>query len=71
MVRGGLGIKISDVAAFGIALSDLGSRAQIDNITDVLTSKVDTELDELFEFSVVTQFDTGSSFKPIWRLGFL
>ena len=70
MVRGGLGIKISDVSAFEIALSDLGSPVQIDNIAAVLTSKVDTELDEVFEFSVVTQFDTGSSFKPIGRLGF-
>ncbi len=70
MVRGGLGIKISDVSAFEIVLSDLGSPAQIDNIAAVLTSKVDTELDEVFEFSVVTQFDTGSSFKPIGRLGF-
>ena len=70
MVRGGLGIKISDVSAFEITLSDLGSPVQIDNIAAVLTSKVDTELDEVFEFSVVTQFDTGSSFKPIGRLGF-
>lgn len=70
MVCGDLGIKISDVSAFEIALSDLGSPVQIDNIAAVLTSKVDTELDEVFEFSVVTQFDTGSSFKPIGRLGF-
>jgi len=27
-------------------------------------------LDEVVEFSVVTKFDTGSSFKPIGRLGF-
>jgi hypothetical protein len=27
-------------------------------------------LDEVLEFSVVTQFDTGSSFKPIGQLGF-
>ena len=71
MVRGGLGIKISDVSAFGIALSDLGSPVQIDNIAAVLSNKVDTELDEVFEFSVFTHFDTGSSFKPIGRLGFL
>ena len=69
-VRGGLGIKISDVSAFEIALSDLGSPVQIDNIAAVLTSKVDTELDEVFEFSVVTQFDTGSAYKPIGRIGF-
>ena len=71
IVRGCLGIKISDVSPFGIALSDLGFPAQIDNIATVLTCKVDTELDEVFEFSVVTQFDMGSSFKPIGRLGFL
>ena len=53
-VRGGLGIKISDVSAFEIALSDLGSPVQSDNIAAVLTSKVDTELNEVFEFSVVT-----------------
>lgn len=69
-VRGGLGIKISDVSAFEIALSDLGSPVQTDNIAAVLTSKVDTELDEVFEFSVVTQFDTGSAYKPIGRIGF-
>ena len=69
-VRGGLGIKISDVSAFEIALSDLGSPVQSDNIAAVLTSKVDTELDEVFEFSVVTQFDTGSAYKPIGRIGF-
>ena len=70
MVRGGLGIKISDVSAFEIGLSDLRSSAQIHNISAALTSKVDTELDEASEFSVVTQFNTGSSFKPIGRLGF-
>ena len=69
-VRGGLGIKISDVSAFEIALSDLGSPVQSDNIAAVLTSKVDTELDEVFDFSVVTQFDTGSAYKPIGRIGF-
>ena len=69
-VRGGLGIKISDVSAFEIALSDLGSPVQTDNIAAVLTSKVDTELDEVFEFSVVNQFDTGSAYKPIGRIGF-
>ena len=69
-VRGGLGIKISDVSAFEIALSDLGSPVQSDNIAAVLTSKVDTELDEVFEFSVVTQLDTGSAYKPIGRIGF-
>ena len=69
-VRGGLGIKISDVSAFEIALSDLGSPVQTDNIAAVLTSKVDIELDEVFEFSVVTQFDTGSAYKPIGRIGF-
>ena len=53
-VRGGLGIKISDVSAFEIALSDLGSPVQTDNIAAVMTSKVDTELDEVFEFSMVT-----------------
>ena len=53
-VREGLGIKISDVSAFKIALSDLGSPVQTGNIAAVLTSKVDTELDEVFEFSVVT-----------------
>ena len=62
-VRGGLGIKFSDVSAFEIALSDLGSPVQIDDIAAVLTSKVDTELDEVFEFSVVTQFDTGSAYQ--------
>ena len=55
-VRGGLGIQFSDVSAFEIALSDLGSPVQIDDIAAVLTRKVDTELDEVFEFSVVTQF---------------
>lgn len=70
-VLGGLGIKISEVSASGIVFSDLGFTAQIDNIASVLTSKVDTELDEVFEFSEVTQFDTGSSFKPIERLAFL
>ena len=69
-VRGRLAIKISDVSAFEIALSDLGSPVQSDNIAAVLTSKVDTELDEVFEFSVVTQFDTGSAYKPIGRIGF-
>ena len=69
-VRGGLGIKISDVSAFEIALSDLGSPVQTDNIAAVLKSKVDIELDEVFEFSVVTQFDTGSAYKPIGRIGF-
>ena len=69
-VRGGLGIKISDVSAFEIAISDLGSPVQTDNIAAVLTSEVDTELDEVFEFSVVTQFDTGSAYKPIGRIGF-
>ena len=69
-VLGGLGIKISDVSAFEIAISDLGSPVQTDNIAAVLTSKVDTELDEVFEFSVVTQFDTGSAYKPIGRIGF-
>ena len=69
-VRGGLGIQFSDVSAFEIALSDLGSPVQIDDIAAVLTSKVDTELDEVFEFSVVTQFDTGSACKPIGRIGF-
>ena len=53
-VRGGLGIKISDVSAFEIALSELGSPVQTDNIAAVPTSKVDTELDEVFEFSMVT-----------------
>ena len=53
-VRGGLGIKISDVSAFEIALSDLGSPVQNDNVAAVLTSKDDTELDKVFEFSVVT-----------------
>ena len=33
-VRGGLGIKISDVSAIEIALSDLGSPVQIDNIAE-------------------------------------
>ena len=70
MVCGGQDIKISDVSAFETALSDPGSPEQVDNIAAVLTSKVDTELDEVFESSVVTQFDTGSSFKPIGRLGF-
>ena len=69
-VRGGLGIKISDVSAFEIALSDLGSPVQTDNIAAVLKSKVDIELDEVFEFSVVNQFDTGSAYKPIGRSGF-
>ena len=32
--------------------------------------KVDTELSEVFEFSVVTQFDTGPAYKPIGRIGF-
>ena len=53
-VRGGLGIKISDVSAFEIALSDLNSSVQTGNIPAVLKSKVDIELDEVFEFSVVT-----------------
>ena len=53
-VRGGLGIKISDVSAFEIALSDLNSSVQTGNIAAVLKSKVDIELDEVFEFSVVT-----------------
>ncbi len=53
-VRGGLGIKISDVSAFEIALSDLNSSVQTGNIAAVLKSKVDLELDEVFEFSVVT-----------------
>ena len=52
-VRGGLGIKISDVSAFEIALSDLGSPVQTDNIAAMLRSKVDAELDEVFEFSIV------------------
>ena len=69
-MRGGEGIKISDLSAFEIALSDPGSPEQIDNIAAVLTSKVDTKLDEVFESSVVTQFDTDLSFKPIGRLGF-
>ena len=70
MVRGGLGIKILDMSAFRIAPSDLGSSVQIHNITAVLTRKVNTKLDEVFEFSVVTQFDRGLSFKLIGRLGF-
>ena len=37
-VRGGLGKKISDVSAFEIALSDLGSPVQTGNIAAVLTS---------------------------------
>ena len=53
-VRGGLGTKISDVSAFEIALSDLNSSVQTGNIAAVLKSKVDIELDEVFEFSVVT-----------------
>ena len=69
-VRGRLAIKISDVSAFEIALSDLGSPVQTDNIAAVLKSKVDIELDEVFEFSVVNQFDTGSAYKPIGRIVF-
>ena len=69
-LRGGLGVRVSDVSFIEIALSDLGSPVQVENIASVLTSKVDTDLEEVFEFSVVTQFDTGSSFKPIGRLGF-
>ena len=53
-VRRGLGIKISDVSAFEIALSHLGSPVHTDNIAAVLTSKADNELDKVFEFSVVT-----------------
>ena len=68
-VRGGLGIRISDVSAFEIALSDLGHPVKTANIAAVLTSKVDTELGKVFEFSVVTQFDTASAYKPIGRIG--
>lgn len=53
-VHGGLGIKISDMSAFEIALLDLNSSVQTGNIAAMLTSKVDIELDEVFEFSVVT-----------------
>ena len=67
--RGELGIRISDVSAFEIALSDLGYPVQTVNIAAVLTSKVETELREKFEFSVVMQFDTGSAYKPIGLIG--
>ena len=60
-VRGGLGIKISDVSAFEIALSDLGSPVQIDDIAAVLTSKVDTELDEVFECNLIRARHTNPS----------
>ena len=51
-------------------LLDLGSPEQTDNLAAVLTSKVDTELGEVFEFSVVPQFDTFSTYKPVDRIGF-
>ena len=69
-LRGGLGVRVSDVSAIEIGMSDLGSPVQIDNIASVLASKVDTDLDQVFEFSVVTQFEVGTSFTPIGRIGF-
>ena len=52
-VRRAQGLRISDLSASEIAISDLGSRVKTENIAAVLTSKVDTELDEVLEFSVV------------------
>ena len=65
------GIKVSDVSAFEIALSDYVSEVYIDNSGVVLTSKVDTELDQVFKFYMLSLFNTGLSFKPIRAQFFL
>ena len=68
--RGGLGYMLSDTLSAEIAIADLGSPVNIEDVLGVTEAKVDLEYDQAFEVSFVNQFDVGrGDIRPIARLG--